>query len=127
MILPDLVVIQPQHSQILKLPNPARDVPQAVVVQQELLQRPESSHKRHSVQAAAAQAVVGETERLEARPQVAEDEGGDVTDVVVVQGQFVETSRKIHGDGGELVVGQVQSFKGSENKTHQTTVNLSQI
>ena len=35
-ILPDLVVIQPQHLQVLKLSNAARDFPQTIVVQQEL-------------------------------------------------------------------------------------------
>lgn len=37
-ILPDLVVVQPKNLQVLKLSNATRDVPQAIVVQQELAQ-----------------------------------------------------------------------------------------
>lgn len=45
-----------------------------------------------------------------------ECESGDVMDVVVLEGQFTEMARQIHGDSGELVVGQVQGFQGPERK-----------
>lgn len=46
-----------------------------------------------------------------------EGEGGDVTDVVVLEGQFLETAWQIHRDRGEPVVGQVQGLQGAERKT----------
>lgn len=55
-------------------------------------------------------------EGLQAGPQVTEGEGGDVTDSVVLEGQFTEKARQIHRDSGELVVGQVQGFQGPEKK-----------
>lgn len=55
-----------------------------------------------------------------------EREGRDVIDVVVLEFQFEETARQIHWDRGELVVGQVQGFKGPEKK-HRRILNLSQI
>ena len=55
-------------------------------------------------------------EGLQAGPHVTEREGGDVTDVVVLEAQFVEASRKIHRDRSEAVVGQVQGLQGSEEK-----------
>lgn len=59
---------------------------------------------------------MGQLQGLQARPQVAEGEGGDVTDVVVSQGQLTEAPGQIRGDGGELVGGQVQSFQRPERK-----------
>lgn len=60
--------------------------------------------------------VVGQLQGAQARPQVAEGEGGDVADVVVSQGQLTEAAGQIGGDGGELVGGQVQSFQRPERK-----------
>lgn len=45
-----------------------------------------------------------------------EHEGGDVTDVVVLEGQFTEMARQVERHGDELVVGQVQGFQGPERK-----------
>lgn len=85
-ILPDVVVVQPQHSQAFKLSDERRDFLQMVVVQQQLAHGAVRTNKRGSVRAAITQAVVGQLQGLQARPQVVEGEGGDVTDVVVSQG-----------------------------------------
>lgn len=45
---------------------------------------------------------------------MAEREGRDVTDVIVLKRQFTERARQIHGDRGDLVVRQVQGFQGSK-------------
>lgn len=45
-----------------------------------------------------------------------ESEGRDVSNVVVLKGQFTERTRQIHWDRGEVVVGQVQDFQGPEEK-----------
>ena len=47
---------------------------------------------------------------------MAEREGGDVPDVVVLEVQFAERTRQIHRDRGELVEGQVQGFQGPAEK-----------
>lgn len=114
--LPDAVVVQPQHRQALELSDERGDFLQTVVVQQELAHGAVRSHKRGSVGAAGAQAVVGQLQGLQARPQVAEGEGGDVADAVVSQGQLTEGAGQVGGDGGELVGGQVQRFQRPERK-----------
>lgn len=58
-ILPDLVVIQPQHLQVLKLSDAARNVLQTIVVQKKLTQGAVCSNKRDSVDTLIAQGVVG--------------------------------------------------------------------
>lgn len=59
---------------------------------------------------------MGQTEGLQAGPHVTEREGGDATDVVVLEAQFVEMARQVHWDRGEPVVGHVQCLQGSETK-----------
>ena len=59
---------------------------------------------------------MGQLQGPQARPQVAEGEGGKVADVVVSQGQLTEAAGEVCGDGGELVGGQVQSFQGPDRK-----------
>lgn len=76
----------------------------------------ERSNKGGPVRTGVAQVVVGQLQGLQARPQVAEGEGGDVMDVVVSQGQLTEAAGQICGDGGKLVGGQVQSFQRPDRK-----------
>lgn len=86
-----MVVIQPEHLQVFKQADTLRNFGQTVVVQQELSQRDKRSREGISAQAAVAQVVVRQLEGLKSRPQVAEGEGGDVMDVVVLKGQFAQT------------------------------------
>lgn len=67
------------------------------------------------------QVVVGQLEGLKAWPQVAEGEGGDVMDVVVLKGQFTQTARQVWRDLSELVVGKVQGFQRTEGKNREKT------
>lgn len=83
---PDVVVIQPQHLQVFNQTDALRNLGQTVVVQQELCQRDECSSEGVPAQAGVAQVIVGQLEGLKAWPQVAEGEGGDVMDVVVLKG-----------------------------------------
>lgn len=57
-----------------------------------------------------AQVVVRQLEGLKAWPQVAEGEGRNVMDVVVLEGQFAQTPREVGRDLSELVVGKIQGF-----------------
>lgn len=58
-ILPDLVVVQSQHLQVLKLPNAARNLSQAIVVQRQLTEWTVRSNKRELFYTFIAQGVVG--------------------------------------------------------------------
>lgn len=105
-----MVVIQPECLQVFKQADTLRNLGQTVVVQQELSQRDKGSRQGIPAQAAVAQVIVRKLEGLKARPQVAEGEGGDVMDVVVLEGQFAQTTRQVGRDLGKLVVGEVQSL-----------------
>lgn len=107
---PDVVVIQPKHLQVFKQADTLRDLGQTVVVQQELSEWDKRSREGIPAQAAVAQVIVGQLEGLKAWAQVAEGEGGDVMDVVVLEGQFAQAARQIGRDLSELVVGKVQGF-----------------
>lgn len=80
-----MVVIQPQNLQVFKQTDTLRNLGQTVVVQQELRQRDKRSGEGVPAQAAVAQVIVGQLEGLKAWPEVAEREGGDVMDVVVLE------------------------------------------
>lgn len=107
---PDVVIIQPKHLQVFEQADTLRNLGQTVVVQQELSQRDKCSREGIPVQAAVAQIIVRQLEGLKARPQVAEGEGGDVMDVVVLEGQFAQTARQVWRYLSELVVGKVHGF-----------------
>lgn len=53
---------------------------------------------------------------------MAEGENGDLVDVVVLEGQFAEAARQIHGDLGKQVVGKVQGFQRTGRK-HREILN----
>lgn len=61
---------------------------------------------------------MGETEGLQPGPQVTEREGRDAADVVVLEGQIAERAWQIHGDRGEVVVGEVQGFQRPKEQSN---------
>lgn len=59
---------------------------------------------------------MGQLQGPQARPQVAEGDGGDAADVVVSQGQLTQAAGQIGGDGLQPVGGQVQGFQRPDRK-----------
>ena len=110
-VSPDLVVVQAQELQVAEDAHASRHALQLIVVQQQFHQRPVGAAEGRALQALAANAIVGQAQRLQPRAEVGQGAGGHGVDLVVLQRELPQGCGEVGGHQGELVVGEVQGFQ----------------